>query len=100
MNPIRAILVDDERVGRARLRRLLEKEGGIVGVAECADGPSAVRAIQAHQPELLFLDIRMPGMDGFDVLDALGPEQNRIAVVFVTAFDEHAVRAFEACALD
>jgi two-component system, LytTR family, response regulator len=100
MKRIRTILVDDERVGRARLRRLLEKESDIEVVSECADGPSAVRAVQEHHPDLLFLDMRMPGMDGFDVLDALGPEQNRIAVIFVTAYDKHAVRAFEACALD
>ena len=100
MNAIRTILADDERAGRTRLRRMLEKERDIEVIAECSDGVSTVRAIQEHHPELIFLDIRMPGMDGFAVLDALGPAQGEMAVVFVTAYDEHAVRAFEACALD
>jgi two-component system, LytTR family, response regulator len=100
MKSIRAILVDDERLGRSRLRRILEKEDDIVIVAECADGSTAVDAVRTHRPDLLFLDIHMPGMDGFDVLDVLGIADQPSAVVFVTAYDEHAVRAFEACALD
>lgn len=99
MKNLRVILVDDERIARSRLRRLLEKETDIEVVAECADGPSAVEAVREHAPDLLFLDIQMPGKDGFDVLDALKPEEQP-QVVFVTAYDEHAVRAFEACALD
>jgi two-component system LytT family response regulator len=96
---IRVLLVDDERIGRTRLRVLLEREPDLEIVAECADGPEAVEAIQEHRPDLLFLDINMPGMDGFDVLDELGDEQQPM-VIFVTAYDEHAVRAFDACALD
>ncbi len=68
-------------------------------VAESADGPTAVEAIEKHNPDLVFLDINMPGMDGFGVLDRLAPERQPI-VIFVTAYDDHAVRAFEACALD
>lgn len=97
--PIRVLMVDDERAARVRLRRLLEAEPDIVIVSECADGPAAVEAAKLLRPDLLLLDVQMPGMDGFDVLRGL-PEDFAPAVVFVTAFDAHAVRAFEACALD
>ncbi len=100
MLKISTILVDDERIGRSRLRRLLEKEPDLEIVAEYADGGAALEAMRETRPDLLFLDINMPVLDGFDVLEALGPEQQPPAVVFVTAYDEHAVRAFEACALD
>jgi two-component system, LytTR family, response regulator len=100
MKGISTILVDDERVGRSRLRRLLEKEPDIEILSECGDGTAAFETMREHVPDLLFLDINMPGMDGFDVLEALGPERQPRAVIFVTAYDEHAVRAFEACALD
>jgi two-component system, LytTR family, response regulator len=99
MKPLRAIIVDDERMARTRLRRLLEDENDVEIVAECADGVTAVEAVRKHAPDLLLLDVQMPGMDGFEVLDALGPERAP-AVVFVTAFDQHAVRAFETHALD
>ena len=100
MEKISTILVDDERIGRSRLRRLLEKEPDIEIVAEYADGEAAVEGMRETRPDLLFLDINMPVMDGFGVLEALGPERQPPAVVFVTAYDEHAVRAFDACALD
>ena len=96
---LRAIIVDDERMARTRLRRMLEKEADVEIAAECEDGPAAVSAVQDHQPDLMLLDIQMPGMDGFEVLDALGPERTP-EVVFVTAYDEHAIRAFEEHALD
>jgi two-component system, LytTR family, response regulator len=99
MKRIRILLVDDERIGRSRLRRMLERDAHLEVVAECADGTAAIEAVREHRPDLCFLDINMPGMDGFDVLDHLSPEEQP-AVIFVTAYDEHAVRAFEAAALD
>ncbi len=100
MTPIRALLADDERPARARLRRLLKPDADVEIVAESHDGPSTVAAVREHAPDLLFLDINMPGLDGFGVLDALGADAHPPAVVFVTAYDQHAIRAFEACALD
>ena len=97
--PLRVLMVDDERVARVRLRRLLEAEPDLSIVSECGDGPSAVEAAKLLRPDLLLLDVQMPGMDGFDVLREL-PVDYAPAIVFVTAFDQHAVRAFEACALD
>lgn len=97
--PLRVLMVDDERAARVRLRRLLEAEPDLSIVSECADGASAVAAAKLLRPDLLFLDVQMPGLDGFGVLGAL-PEDYAPAIVFVTAFDQHAVRAFEACALD
>jgi two-component system, LytTR family, response regulator len=93
------LIVDDERIARHRLRRLLENEQDIEIIAECADGDTAVRAVREHRPDLVLLDVKMPGMDGFDVLDSLDPK-TQPAVVFITAFDRHAVHAFETCALD
>jgi two-component system, LytTR family, response regulator len=96
---IRALIVDDERVARARLRRLLGADAEVEIVAECADGASAVAAVREHAPDLLLLDVQMPGLDGFATLEALAAHPEPL-VVFVTAFDEHAIRAFEQCALD
>jgi two-component system LytT family response regulator len=96
---LRVIISDDERIARQRLQRLLEQEQSIEIVAECADGKSTIDAIRQQVPDLVFLDIKMPGMDGFDVVEALDPEIQP-AIVFVTAFDKHAVHAFETCALD
>jgi two-component system, LytTR family, response regulator len=96
---LRTIIVDDERLARTRLRRMLEKDPEVEIAAECEDGLSAVDAVRAQAPDLILLDIQMPGMDGFGVLEALGPERTP-EVVFVTAYDEHAIRAFEEHALD
>jgi two-component system LytT family response regulator len=96
---LRTIIVDDERMARTRLRRLLEKESDFEVVAECADGATALEAVRKHTPDVLLLDVQMPGMDGFEMLDAIEPEHTPV-VIFVTAFDQHAVRAFEAHALD
>jgi two-component system, LytTR family, response regulator len=96
---LRTIIVDDERIARQRLRGLLAKENGLEIVAECADGVATVQAVREHLPDLVFLDIKMPGMDGFDVVEALD-DVDQPAIVFVTAFDKHAVHAFETCALD
>jgi two-component system, LytTR family, response regulator len=95
---IRALIVDDEELAREGMRVWLEKETDIEVVGEAADGPSAVSAIQELEPNLLFLDIQMPGFDAFEVLDRTsGPVP---AVVFVTAYDRYAVQAFEARAID
>jgi len=96
---LHVLIVDDEPLGRQRLRTLLASEPDIASIDECGDGASAVTAVLRRRPDVLFLDIEMPGMNGFDVVDALGVEKMP-PVVFVTAYDEHAVRAFESCALD
>ena len=96
---MKVIIVDDEPLARERLRRLLSGETDVEIVAECGDGPSAVEASRRHAPDLLLLDVQMPGMDGFETLRALDPKILP-AVVFVTGFDQHAIRAFEARALD
>jgi two-component system LytT family response regulator len=96
---IRTLIVDDEDLARDRLRQLLELEPGMEVVGECADGREAVAAIRQQQPDLIFLDIQMPELDGFGVLEAVGPEAMPL-VVFVTAYDQFALRAFEVHALD
>ncbi len=93
-----AIIVDDEPLARERIRTLLEAEDDIEILAECANGPDALIALRQRRPHLLFLDVQMPEMDGFEVLRELGAPLPM--VIFVTAFDEHAVKAFEAQALD
>ncbi|MDF1502949.1 LytTR family DNA-binding domain-containing protein [Roseisolibacter sp. H3M3-2] len=96
---IRAVIVDDEPLARRRIGDLLAGAADVEVVAECANGASAIRAIDESPPDLLFLDIQMPELDGFDVLQAVGV--GRVpAVVFVTAYDQFALRAFEAHALD
>lgn len=96
---IRTLIVDDEPIARRGILRLLQQETDIDVVGECGDGASAVAAIGAHAPDLVFLDVQMPELDGFAVIEAVGIDRMP-AVVFVTAFDEHAVRAFDAQALD
>ncbi len=96
---LRAVIVDDEPLARDALRAGLSEMAGVDVVGEAADGPAAVRLIRERAPDVAFLDVRMPGLDGFGVLDALEPDE-RPDVVFVTAFDDHAVRAFEVHALD
>jgi two-component system LytT family response regulator len=95
---IRTMIVDDEPLARERLRTLAAAEPGLDVVAECGDGLSALRAIEQSRPDLLFLDIQMPEMDGFEVLQSL--ETPPPATVFVTAYDEYALRAFEVAAVD
>jgi two-component system LytT family response regulator len=96
---LRALLVDDEPLARDRLRALLGDETDLEIVGESGDGPSAVAAIRKLKPDMVFLDIHMPGMDGFEVLETLEPE-HWPWTIFVTAYDQHAVRAFQARALD
>ena len=96
---ISALIVDDEPFARERVRRLLAGETDIEVVGECGDGFWAVDAIKQLAPDLLFLDVQMPGKDGFQVLDELTPTETPV-VIFLTAYDQYAVRAFEAAALD
>jgi two-component system LytT family response regulator len=96
---IRALIIDDEPLARERVRTLLREEADIEVLAECANGNEAVAAIKKHSPDLIFLDVQMPGLGGFDGLRALGKEHMPL-VIFVTAYDEHALKAFEVHALD
>lgn len=95
----RVLIVDDEPPARRRLRRLIAKRGDVELAGESANGREAVAAIAELEPDVVFLDIRMPDLDGFGVLEEVGPESMPV-VVFVTAFDEYAVDAFELRALD
>jgi two-component system LytT family response regulator len=96
---IRALVVDDEPAARRGVRLLLERDRGVDVVGEAAGGLEAVELIRREKPDLLFLDVQMPGCDGFEVLAKVAPEVAP-AVVFVTAYDEHALRAFEVNAVD
>src|ERR1700679_2206500 len=111
--PIRVLLSDDEALARERLRSLLEEEPDLEVVAECGDGRSAISLIKREKPDLVFLDIQMPEVDGFGVLSALRDEQGSVPVnggatngagmpltIFVTAYDRYAMKAFEVHALD
>src|SRR5581483_9782980 len=97
MNTIRAIIVDDEDLARQIVREYLREEEDIEIVAECTNGFDAVKAAATHKPDLLFLDVQMPKLDGFEVLELVDRE---IAVVFVTAYDQYAMKAFDAAAVD
>jgi two-component system LytT family response regulator len=96
---IRALIVDDEPLGRRGVLRFLRSDPEIEVVAQCSDGQAAVDAILARNPDLVFLDIQMPEMDGFEVVRRVGP-QNMPVTIFVTAYDRYAVRAFDANAID
>ena len=93
------LIVDDEPLARERLRTLLSAEPDVELTDECADGEAAVEAIRRSAPDLVFLDVQMPGAGGFDVIRAVGPERMP-HVVFATAHDEFALRAFDVAALD
>lgn len=97
--PLRAVIVDDEPLARARLSRLLGGERDVEVLAEFGDGESAAQELPALAPDVVFVDVRMPQMDGFAMLDRL-PLEPRPLVVFVTAYSEHAVQAFDARAVD
>ncbi|MFK7845100.1 MAG: LytR/AlgR family response regulator transcription factor [Rhodothermales bacterium] len=99
MSSIRAIIVDDEGLARDTLSLLLEQHSDIEVVASCNNGKAAVDAISNQKPDLVFLDVQMPEMNGFEVIEAIGSEQMPV-VIFVTAYDQYALRAFEAQALD
>ena len=96
---IRTLIVDDEPLARDGIRLHLDEHEDIEVIGECGTGEDAVRCIETENPDLVFLDVQMPGLDGFGVLDAIS-EGRMPAVVFVTAYDQFALRAFEAHALD
>ena len=99
MDKIRTLIVDDERLSRKRIRDLLADEPDCELIGECVNGIEAIESTRRDRPDLLFLDVQMPRMDGFQVLQSIS-DLNIPAVVFVTAYDEYAVRAFEVHALD
>jgi two-component system, LytTR family, response regulator len=94
---IRAVIVDDEELARQVLREFLSSHHEVEIAAECANGFEAVKAVAEQKPDLVFLDIQMPKLDGFEVLELIGPGA---AVVFVTAYDSYAIKAFEVHAVD
>jgi two-component system LytT family response regulator len=94
---LRVVIVDDEEPGRQVLREYLSVQAGVSIVAECANGFEAVKAVAEQKPDLLLLDIQMPKLDGFEVLELVGHD---VPVIFVTAYDEYALRAFEVHAVD
>lgn len=100
--PMRVLIVDDEPAARELVREMLDDEvqsGAVQVVGECRDGPAAIDAIRKGNPDVVFLDVQMPEMDGFDVLAALLPDELP-CVIFVTAYDQYALRGFEVHALD
>jgi two-component system, LytTR family, response regulator len=96
---LRTLLIDDEPASRLRLRRLLAGRSELEIVGEAGDGLEAIARIEALRPDLIFLDVQMPGLDGFEVLRSIPVPAPLPLVIFVTAFDEHALRAFQAQAL-
>jgi len=101
MSKIQVIIVDDEALGRDRIRRFVDATDDLTIVAQCDCGTDAVEAIQQLSPDLVFLDIQMPDLDGFGVIEALHDAmENLPAIIFVTAYDQHAIKAFEINALD
>jgi len=96
---IHALIIDDEPLARRSIRRFLAADPEVEVVAECGDGESAVAAILSKKPELVFLDVKMPEKDGFEVLREVGAERMP-ATIFVTAYDRYALRAFDANAVD
>jgi two-component system LytT family response regulator/two-component system response regulator LytT len=97
---LRALIVDDEQLAREELCYLLDELGGVEVVGQASNGPDAIAAVGELSPDLVFLDVQMPGLTGFEVARSL-VENNRVpAIVFVTAFDQHAISAFEVNAVD
>lgn len=99
MQKIRTIIVDDEPISRRGIRAQLKSEKDFEVISECRNGDEAVQVIETESPDLVFLDVQMPELDGFGVVDAIGPARMP-PVIFVTAYDRHALRAFEIHALD
>lgn len=98
-DPLRVLIIDDEPLGRARIRDLLREYDDVEVLGECTNGRDALTAIRNVRPDLIFLDVQMPEMDGLEVLKSLEPSEIP-ATVFVTAYDEYAIQAFEFHALD
>ena len=98
-NAHRILIVDDEQPARQRLRELIDNDRDVSEIIEVENGLDAVEAILQNEPDLVFLDVQMPGLDGLGVIDTIGIERMPVTV-FVTAFDQHAVRAFESAATD
>jgi two-component system, LytTR family, response regulator len=98
-SPVRVIIADDEPLARDGLRAFVSEHRDAIVVAECADGRETIDAIRKHAPDVVFLDVQMPHIDGFGVVSAVGAEQMP-SVVFVTAHDDYAIRAFEVSAVD
>ena len=96
---LRVVIADDEPLARQRLRRMLRRDADVQVVGECADGADTVATVLREAPDLLFVDVQMPELDGFAVLRAL-PEERVPVTVFVTAFDRYALQAFDARAID
>ncbi|HEY7911544.1 MAG TPA: LytTR family DNA-binding domain-containing protein [Blastocatellia bacterium] len=96
---IRAVIVDDEPLARRRIRRMLAADTEIEIIEDCSNGREAIEVIGKNNPDLVFLDVQMPEVDGFAVLQAISPEKMPL-VIFVTAFDRYAIKAFEVYALD
>jgi two-component system LytT family response regulator len=97
---MKVLIIDDEELARAVVREHLAAHADVEVAGECANGFDALKAVAQVQPDLIFLDIQMPKLDGFEVLELLEAEGKRPAVVFVTAYDQHALRAFETHAVD
>ena len=98
-SPIHALIVDDEPLARERLHELLDEAPGVTVVGDAEDGPEAVDAIREQAPNLVFLDVQMPGMSGIDVIEEIGVEAMP-TTVFVTAYDQYAIKAFDLAAVD
>ena len=94
---LRIVIVDDEPLARAIVKEYLSRQGGVTLLAECGNGFDAVKAVSELSPDVVFLDVQMPKLDGFEVLELLGRE---VPVVFITAYDQYALRAFEVHAVD
>jgi two-component system, LytTR family, response regulator LytT len=97
---LRAVVVDDEPLAREEICYLLDEMGGVAVVAQAGNGPDAVEAVNEHEPDLVFLDVQMPGLTGFEVARRLVASGPPVAIVFVTAYDQHAIEAFEVNAVD
>jgi two-component system LytT family response regulator len=93
----KALIVDDEELARHVIREFLQSHAEIEIAAECANGMEAVKAVAEHKPNLIFLDVQMPKLTGFDVLELIGTD---VPVIFVTAYDQYAMRAFDVHAVD